>query len=38
MVWDSTINRESKSDKQMALIVYSRFENRDTKAGVRRPF
>ena len=34
MAWDSTIKREGKSDKQMARIVYSRFENGNTKAEV----
>ena len=34
MAWDSTMKREGKSDNQMAHIVYSRFENGDTKAGV----
>ena len=35
MAWDSTMKREDKSDKQMAHIVYSRFYNEDTKAGVK---
>ena len=35
MAWDSTMRREGKTDEQIAHIVYSRFENGDTKAGVK---